>query len=479
MWSKLLLFLSALIALIEELPAQVIGNFSYDYWYVEQNTILHRDGAKFERLKLTSNPNNGVFIRRDESLSNIFDLRSKILYTAVNSLFLKNDTLVASDLKNSSSSTQGGLILPDIWGKDILYVFSQNQFYSDLSYSLYDLKRAAFISKNITLVKNASEQLHSIFIENSFRIVTTDKDGNLITIILDSLGLKKPKFQYKIKTNSSRSFAGAVESIKFSSKGNLIAAHFHSQSPPSIYLYKYDVIRDEACLISYNNFDLLHETYNLDFSSNDSCIYLGSSNSNENVRILEITKDYVLVKSHEINEKGVREFITIPNNSTYFFNRILVGNSLKLQLFQNNNCNQTIKKDTLENFQFGFCLPNIPKVIDSIYPPIDYPCMQPEDIEYIYRVWDEKFVNLITPNNDGYNDFFTITWPDFWKFSEYKVTILNRYGQTMYTSQNINFIWDGYRNSNKVPDGAYYYIIEFNEKILGHKVFTGVINVMD
>ena len=64
----------------------------------------------------------------------------------------------------------------------------------------------------------------------------------------------------------------------------------------------------------------------------------------------------------------------------------------------------------------------------------------------------------ISPNNDGDNDD--------WDLSGYDVTkveIFNRYGTKVFSKSNYSNEWHGQSdNGNELPDGTYYYVIEFN-----------------
>jgi gliding motility-associated-like protein len=77
-------------------------------------------------------------------------------------------------------------------------------------------------------------------------------------------------------------------------------------------------------------------------------------------------------------------------------------------------------------------------------------------------VKDELIIpNTFTPNGDGVND----TW-DIGHLSEYRnatVDIYSRYGMRLFHSLGYGRPWDGTYNSNRLPVGTYYYIINLGE----------------
>jgi gliding motility-associated-like protein len=65
----------------------------------------------------------------------------------------------------------------------------------------------------------------------------------------------------------------------------------------------------------------------------------------------------------------------------------------------------------------------------------------------------------ISPNNDGDNDNWDLSGYDI-----RKVEIFNRYGTKVYSKANYSDEWFGQSdNGNELPDGTYYYVIEFND----------------
>lgn len=79
--------------------------------------------------------------------------------------------------------------------------------------------------------------------------------------------------------------------------------------------------------------------------------------------------------------------------------------------------------------------------------------------------------NTFTPDGSRINDFFSAHTINI---VELQVAIFNRWGETVFTSQDIAFRWNGNFNGLPVPDGTYVYRIEYttidgeNAKILGH-----------
>ena len=76
--------------------------------------------------------------------------------------------------------------------------------------------------------------------------------------------------------------------------------------------------------------------------------------------------------------------------------------------------------------------------------------------------------NSFTPNDDDRNDFF---YPAFQcDYSYFLITIMDRWGNTVYTSTNIIGKWDGKFKGNPCPDDVYVYRIEAIQKNSDKKV---------
>ncbi|MEM9023006.1 MAG: gliding motility-associated C-terminal domain-containing protein, partial [Bacteroidota bacterium] len=72
--------------------------------------------------------------------------------------------------------------------------------------------------------------------------------------------------------------------------------------------------------------------------------------------------------------------------------------------------------------------------------------------------------NVFSPNGDGFNDEFRVF--STCTFQSFRLTILNRWGHTVYDSENPNIGWDGTANGQRVPAGVYFWVLEFQHNVV-------------
>ncbi len=68
-----------------------------------------------------------------------------------------------------------------------------------------------------------------------------------------------------------------------------------------------------------------------------------------------------------------------------------------------------------------------------------------------------EIMNLFTPNGDGYNDSWIVNDPNISR--PFKVSVYNRYGNLVYSSENYVNDWKGTYNDVDLPQATYYYVI--------------------
>ncbi len=92
------------------------------------------------------------------------------------------------------------------------------------------------------------------------------------------------------------------------------------------------------------------------------------------------------------------------------------------------------------------------------------------ELSVIDCVGDFEISNMVTPNDDGQNDT--------WKINNYPyiagctVTVYNRWGQPVYTTNDYHNEWAGTKDGELLPDGVYFYSIKCSDED-----FTGSINL--
>ena len=83
--------------------------------------------------------------------------------------------------------------------------------------------------------------------------------------------------------------------------------------------------------------------------------------------------------------------------------------------------------------------------------------------------------NSFTPNNDGMNDTFGPKGIRIPEFKSYEFTAFNRWGEKVFTSDNINDQWDG----KNIRNGNYSWIIIIEDELGKTRVKTGVVAVIN
>jgi gliding motility-associated-like protein len=87
-------------------------------------------------------------------------------------------------------------------------------------------------------------------------------------------------------------------------------------------------------------------------------------------------------------------------------------------------------------------------------------CDQKDSVIQCCRVYKKGMLlvpNAFTPNGDGLNDGFKALLSG--SYQRFKMLIVNRYGQEVFSSDNPNEAWDGKFKSQDLDLGVYYYLI--------------------
>lgn len=69
--------------------------------------------------------------------------------------------------------------------------------------------------------------------------------------------------------------------------------------------------------------------------------------------------------------------------------------------------------------------------------------------------------NVITPNDDGYNDI--LNYSEMKTKNHFSLKIFDRFGSKVFESSDRDYIWNGKNNGKPLPTGTYWYVIQWEE----------------
>ncbi|MCE3225626.1 MAG: domain containing protein [Bacteroidetes bacterium] len=84
--------------------------------------------------------------------------------------------------------------------------------------------------------------------------------------------------------------------------------------------------------------------------------------------------------------------------------------------------------------------------------------------------------NMISPNNDGQNDFWRLDFIEVY-YKDADIEIYNRWGDLLFKSKGYKNAWDGSYKGSPLPVGAYYYTINLNDP-KDDKIYKGTITLL-
>lgn len=101
-------------------------------------------------------------------------------------------------------------------------------------------------------------------------------------------------------------------------------------------------------------------------------------------------------------------------------------------------------------------------------------CSATDDV--VVKIIPELYIpNAFTPNGDGLNDTWGI--PELQAYPDATVTILNRYGNTIYEQTNYySNPWDGTFKGQQQPNGTYVYVIQLKDQL--NQVLKGTVTII-
>lgn len=243
---------------------------------------------------------------------------------------------------------------------------------------------------------------------------------------------------------------GAVYIPQLSNKNNLTDNH-----NPNIIGEKHEIIHNKEIQRPVNNGDNI-ETYN-DLQEK-------SDNENKNIRKLPD-------QNNNSNPNNVQNNDQLPINNNQ--DKLVQENDVKQT--QKNNSNpadkdtmivkEVIKENKVDNEELTH------EMMDSLY----YTMIDSSFINHNNNnghAYDLVFPNVITPNNDGYNDYFVIK--NLEKYPDNTLIVMDRNGKVVYNNSNYNNNW----SAEGLPDGVYYFYLTYKDTSRYNHMKNGTLYVL-
>ena len=94
------------------------------------------------------------------------------------------------------------------------------------------------------------------------------------------------------------------------------------------------------------------------------------------------------------------------------------------------------------------------------------------DIKKDYAIW---IPSAFTPNGDGYNEIFTVKG---FGFSQFTMQIFNRWGQLIYTTNEVIKGWDGTYRGEEAQQDVYVYKVDIKDDLGNPHTYTGRVSIV-
>ena len=139
------------------------------------------------------------------------------------------------------------------------------------------------------------------------------------------------------------------------------------------------------------------------------------------------------------------------------------------RLFENNSTLQFTYSDQNAGFDHCFEIKAFEKNGNNSMSVSNTSC-----VAFVPKI---KTYNIITPNKDQFNEYFTIDNIEHYPNS--RLSILNRWGEVIYETTGYQNNWNGKVNGKTAASGTYYFDLKLNEPRNEIKTIKDEISVLD
>ncbi len=191
--------------------------------------------------------------------------------------------------------------------------------------------------------------------------------------------------------------------------------------------------------------DVFQNSYEYKLETNRDCDNLISSSIHQSILLN-------LEKTENIASVSWNNYLDWQNGVDHYEIWLSVD-SAEYELLETTADLQFDYTDSNKGFDHCFMIKAIEKNGNQVTSISNSTC-----VEFIPEI---KTYNIITPNSDKFNEYFIIENIEHYPNS--KLTILNRYGETVYEVVGYKNKWSGKIKGKTAPSGNYYFQLELNE----------------
>ncbi|MCC8424527.1 gliding motility-associated C-terminal domain-containing protein [Mucilaginibacter sp. UR6-11] len=209
-----------------------------------------------------------------------------------------------------------------------------------------------------------------------------------------------------------------------------------------------DTVVDLAITISSSN---IHA------SPGDSFTYVLTANNNSPISGTNVQVSYILPQN--------LVYLPQPNNGEITYD--IATRKLTWSISKLNENDPTRTVITVKVLAPGI----VQSVVNIKGKQID-PIMANNVAQTVQQVYPLVITNVFTPNGDGVNDTFVI--PGLDTYPDNELTIINRWGNTVYKKTNYKNDWDG----NGMVEGTYFYVLRAKNKAGVWDTYKGYLTLL-
>lgn len=384
-------------------------------------------------------------------------------------------------LKGHISSTQSALIVPVPFNNKKYYIFTtdaQVGYYNTiptcgcLAYSIVDMNLNGGLGdvsiKNVILHDSVTEKLTGYVHKNDSSIWLISHEWNsnhFVSYLITPSGININPIISPIGSSHccGANHRNSIGHMKISPDGTKIGYVLSGNN--TVEFFKFDnstggVSNSINLSLSPTIYD---QVYGLEFSPNSNLAYVTTASGSGLKSNYVIQFNLVNWSSVAINNSQYNVHLSVPSSSYYGSAQLAPDGKIYISKFAEwslsaiNNpdsigsaCNFSPNQILLTSYG-AFGLPN--------HIPILYKKAPTDSVKYpiitVLGCDKEPIVpNIITPNNDGVNDYFKITCNEL-NFEPEDLILFNRWGQEIYNAAKKD-------DFNKLNDGTYFYLFTYN-----------------